>query len=614
MKTLAITGQDLTIEDVVKVARGNLKVTLQESTKAQIKLGKETIDDLLRTGKAFYGINTGFGVLERKRIDLSEINQLAENIIISHAVAVGEDMPIEWVRAGMVIRINSLSKGNSGVQLVTVETMIEMLNKGIIPVIPRKGSLAASGDLCLLSHMALTFCQTQEDVPVYVYVQTGGTIDKDKCKKVLAKDALKEYGISPIKLGPKEGLCLTNGSSITAGIACLVAHDAAKLFDLGIGALALSCEALCAKQAAFDDRIHDARNQKGQHYVAECLRKLIKGSKMETFNPAVQDSYSLRCAPQVQGVLYESINYANGLLTKEINGATDNPLIFPPGVVLSGGNFHGEIIGHAMDTLKMTVAELGAISERRMYKMLSSTTSNNLPDMLTPNPGLNSGYMIIQYTSAALALENLKLSHSDTVFSLPTSGGAEDYNSNGANATLSAVAINANVAQILANEILCSIRGIELRNKESSNLGEWTNNAYNEIRKLLGENTKDHYIKSEIETVTNYVWNEPKFIERLNKEFELATIKESSTATQCYIFSDEDSFEIASALCANLWIHRIPAKCVVAKRCEVILKAKRKDIPVIIQVKGEEVKIEVLNEKLSLERREKIIRIIKSNP
>ena len=612
MKNIVITGQDLTIRDLLEVARENRTIVLHESAKEKVDEGAKMVAELVKTGKAYYGINTGFGILAKKQIDTAKSSQLAENIIVTHAVATGEDMPIDWVRAGMLVRINSLAKGNSGIRHVVLQTMIDMLNKGIIPAIPRKGSLASSGDLCLLSHMALTFCETQEDIPAYVYLQKGGTIDKSKCDKVLAKSILAESGITKVKLGPKEGLAITNGSSITAGIACLVTYDASRILKLGIGSLALSCEALCAKQDAFDERIHKVRNQKGQCYVAECVRKLINGSKMETFSPAVQDSYCLRCAPQVQGVLYESLKYVTKLLTNEINAVTDNPLLFQPGDIISGGNFHGEIIGHAMDTLKTTVAEFGGISERRSYKMLSSNTSNKLPDMLTPDPGLNSGYMIVQYTSVALALENLKLAQPDTIYSLPTSGSAEDYNANGTNATLSAVGVNENVMRILVNEILCAVRGIELRGKDLSNLGTWTKKAYSELRGLIGENLKDHYLKTEMEVFANHVWQDLGFTDGICKEIEADNKMKGKLAIKCLVFTEDEeaNFSTASAVCAALWENQVQAKYMTATKTEAILKARRKDIAVLIQVKGKEGKIEVLDSSLPAERVEEIKKIV----
>jgi len=594
MKNLVITGEDLTIQDVVEVARGNRTVVLGEIAKSKIIKANDLIAELVKSGKPFYGINTGFGCLESKKIDSSEMTLLAENIIITHSVAVGEDMPLDWVRAGILIRINSLAKGNSGAQLITVQTMVDMLNKGIVPAVPRKGSLASSGDLCLLSHIALAFCDTHLDVPSMVYIQKDGSIENSKCEKIPAKKAFEIHKIPRVKLGPKEGLALTNGSSVTTGIGCLVVHDATRLFYLGLTSLALTSEALCAKKSPFDERIHIARNHKGQKYVAECIRKLTDGSKMDSINPAVQDSYSLRCSPQVQGVLFEAIEYTKKILTNEINGTTDNPLIFEPGVVLSGGNFHGEIIGHAIDTLKMAVTELAGISERRTFKMLSSNTSNNLPTMLTPEAGLNSGYMIVQYSSAALALENLKLAHSDAIYSLPTSGGAEDYNANGANSALSATQIIVNTAQILANEILCAVRGIELRIKAGvSLLGTMSGEIYRELRALLGENEKDHYLKLELDNMLKYIWHEKDFAESITKKLEPKTMKKMSV----YVYSnDEKNYEKSAEICSKLWSHKIMAKYLNGERQDAVLKAKLKNVHVIINVNDKSIKAEILED------------------
>jgi histidyl-tRNA synthetase len=427
---------------------------------------------------------------------------LSRNIIISHAVGVGEPMPIEWVRAGMLIRINALAKGYSGVQLQTINAVMAMMNANITPVIPRQGSLACSGDLAPLAHVFRIISRAIDD-PVVGNVFYKGEI-------VTGEFALNEEKIDTVLLGPKEGLAVTNGSTFTAGIACLAWYDINKLALTGCATLALTMEALTAVPGAFDERIHLVRAHEGQINVASIIRKLIDGSEFINPENRIQDPYTVRCGPQAQGPLFDTLMFAEKILVTEINSATDNPLIFADDkVILSGGNFHGQPLGAAIDYLKISLSELGAISERRTARLIDSKLNNGLPSMLCPNPGLNSGYMMSSYTCAALALDNQHLAQSDIIHSLPTCENQEDHNSNAMNAALNLQRIINNIKNILSIEVLCALRGIELRKKmpefENKKLGTFAQRIYDLIIPELVSNDRDHSIDSEIQFVNQFI-------------------------------------------------------------------------------------------------------------
>jgi histidine ammonia-lyase len=509
---LNINGSSLTIQDIVNVARYNYKVVLCESCKENIIKSNKFINDEMDKDnpKPIYGVTTGLGSLSNTIISKNDASELSRNMIISHAFSVGKEMKIEWVRAGMLVRANTLAKGYSGVKLETINTILSMLNFGITPIIPEKGSLACSGDLCLLSHIAIIFSKPidgGDDADNDVYY--NGTIVKGKV-------ALNACNIPLITLGPKEGLALTNGSSFTAGISCLAHYDITRLFYTACGALSLSMEALLAVLEPFDERIHLIRPHEGQIYVAKIINKLIENSELIGSMNNVQDAYSIRCAPQVLGPLFDALKHVEKTLIIEINSGVDNPLIFSEyNDVLSGGNFHGQSLGVAIDYLKIPLAEIGALSERRIARLLDKKLNNGLPSMLCNNPGLNSGYMISQYTAAALVLDNQHLGQSDTLNSLPTCENQEDHNSNAMNAVRNLYKIIFNIENILAIEIVCAIRGIEFRLKNNNNnksLGKFTQKTYNKIIPLFCSNERDHLIRKEINLIKNIIL-ENKFID-----------------------------------------------------------------------------------------------------
>lgn len=490
-----IDGNSLTIEDVVNVARNNYQVELDPSALKGIEASHAFINEAVDKSQVIYGVTTGFGSLSSVMISPEDTSRLSRNIIVSHSVAVGNYLPDDYVRAGMLVRVNALAKGHSGVQLATIQTMIDMLNKGVTPLVPEKGSLACSGDLCLLAHVARVFTlPIDEDDTADGLARFGNEI-------LAGKDAMERAGIPRVKLGPKEGLAVTNGSTFTVGIACLLHSDISMLAKVGCASLALSMEALKAVPSAFDDRIHQARNHEGQITVAKYVRKLIEGSTLISNENRVQDAYSLRCAAQAQGPLFDALETSKKVFEAEINAATDNPLIFD-NCVLSGGNFHGEPIGIMSDYLKIVLSELGSISHIRTTRIVSKDLSNGLPSMLAKDAGLNSGYMIVQYTSAALHLDCQHEATPDVINSNPTCENQEDHNSNSMNSVLHLRNIVSNVRKILDIEILCAVRGIQLRlEKESKKLSFWSTKAYSTIISKLGPNEKDHALDSEIDSV-----------------------------------------------------------------------------------------------------------------
>lgn len=517
---IVLTGSDLTIEDVVNVAENNYTVEVSEEAMTKVKEAHTVVQKMVEDGVVAYGVTTGFGSLCDKVIDKKDAKLLSRKLIISHAVATGEPLDIKYVKSGIIVRINALIKGHSGVNPDTITAMCDLINKNVIPVIPKKGSLACSGDLCLLAHMALCISD-----PVLETDKNDNNVFYEG-KITPSMIATKLADIKRVILGPKEGLALTNGSTFTAGIACLIHHYSTQLFKHGIMALALSCEALLAVPGAFDARIHELRNQEGQKEVARCVRALIKDSKLIGSSKNIQDAYSLRCAPQVQGVLYDILQHVENVLTKEINAVTDNPILVKENKeykFISGGNFHGAPIGHAIDSLKSVVCDLGAISERRIFRMLDGRLNNGLPAMLSSDPGLNSGYMMKQYTAASLCLEILPLSFPSSVLSLPTCANTEDHNSNAWNAILSALTIVENTQYVITSEILCATRAIKFRLQLKSleysddytqyRMGTWTDRAYTAfLRKCLDEQDDDHLIGPELKRIGE-IMNNSEFMD-----------------------------------------------------------------------------------------------------
>ncbi|HLB48552.1 MAG TPA: aromatic amino acid lyase, partial [Anaerolineales bacterium] len=429
---LTLDGHSLTIADVVSVAREGGTVALAPEARQRVAQSRAYVESLLTPdAPPVYGINTGFGIFANRPVSPADSETLSRNLILSHSVGTGDPFPEEIVRGAMLIRANTLAIGHSGLRPEIVETLIAMLNAGVTPVVPEQGSLGSSGDLAPLCHLALVFSKGDSDRE-----EDSGFAMRNG-QRMTGKAAMDGAGLPRVTLGAKESLALINGATFSAAVAALAAADAANLIRNSEIATALALEALLGVSHAFDERIHAARRHAGQAEVAARLRALIGGSSFVDAAGRVQDAYSLRCAPQVIGPALDTLRFVERWIENEINAATDNPLIFPDPSgsmkAISGGNFHGEVMGFAMDFLGIALAEVGALAERQINRMLSGSDNQGLPPMLVSSPeaaGLNSGLMMPHYTAVSLALENQTLAHPDSVHSLPTSAGQEDHNAN----------------------------------------------------------------------------------------------------------------------------------------------------------------------------------------
>lgn len=471
MNKIIITGETLTLEEVVLVCRNYYQVELSQAAIEKINKSRKVVDDFVDNGDVIYGITTGFGKFSDVTISKEESRLLQKNLIITHAVGAGNPFCTEIVRGIILLRINNLAKGYSGARLETVMTMIEMLNKSVHPVIPEKGSLGASGDLAPLSHMVLPMI---------------GLGNAEYLGEILTgEEAMKRAGIEVIELTSKEGLALINGTQVMTAVGALTVYDTLNIIKISDIAAALSFEAQNGVVDALDERIHQVRPHKGQMDTAKVLLKLLFNSKMTTRQGEirVQDAYSLRCTPQVHGASKDAINYVKEKVEIEINSVTDNPIIFPETKEgISGGNFHGQPMALSFDFLGIALAELANISERRLERLVNPALSG-LPAFLVKHGGLNSGFMIVQYSAAALVSENKVLCHPASVDSIPSSANQEDHVSMGTIAARKAKEIMGNTRRVLAMEIMCACQGIDLRGNKG--LGDGTEVAYKAVRKYV---------------------------------------------------------------------------------------------------------------------------------
>ena len=453
MATLVIDGDSLKPADVALVARGGVTVNLAPAAIPRIERAREYIDRLLAEDAIVYGVTTGFGKFAEVRVAGADARALQRNLVFSHCCGVGEPLEPEATRAMMLLRANVLAKGYSGARLVVLQTLLAVLNAGALPVIPRKGSVGASGDLAPLAH--LTAVLMGEGEAVY------------QGRRMPGGEALQAAGIEPVILEAKEGLALINGTQMMTAVgvlSLLEAENISKAADIACGQ---AVEALRGTSAPYLDLTHRVRPHPGQRATAANLLRLLEDSEIMASHEGcgkVQDAYSLRCAPQVHGAVKDALAFVRGVLEVEINAATDNPLVFPEEErVILGGNFHGQPISQAMDILSVALAELANISERRVEYMMDPSTSDHLPAFLTKRGGLNSGLMIAQVTAAALVSENKTLAHPACVDSIPTSANKEDFVSMGAFAALKAREIVGNVLRVIAIELLCGAQGLEFR-------------------------------------------------------------------------------------------------------------------------------------------------------
>lgn len=450
--SITLDGRGLSVHDVARIARDpSVTVSLAEEALAGMNASRTLVEDWVEREQVIYGVTTGFGEFANVVISRDDIERLQANLIRSHSVGAGEPMPAEVVRAMMVLRVNALVKGYSGIRVGTVRTLLDMLNRNVVPVVPRQGSVGSSGDLVQLAHLVLAG-------------MGEGLVWRDGAA-VPAGPELERQGIKPMRLGAKEGLALINGTQMMTSYGCLATDRAILLAKTADVIAALSVEALKGTDRAYDARLHDARPHRGQIDVAANMRRLMSDSQIRESHrhddDRVQDAYSLRCIPQIHGASRDAIGYVLGVLETEINSATDNPLIFAEdGDHLEGGNFHGQPVALALDFMAIAAAELANVSERRTERMVNGALSR-LPRFLTEKGGLNSGYMIAQYTAASIVSENKVLAHPASVDSIPTSANQEDHNSMGSIAARKGMQVVENLQSVLAVEYLCAAQGID---------------------------------------------------------------------------------------------------------------------------------------------------------
>lgn len=492
MSKIVIDGKSLTIEQVALVARQGYSVALSQQAKEAIEKSRAIVDRFVDEKRTVYGITTGFGKFSDVAISKDETEDLQRNLIISHACGVGPHFSKDIARGIVLLRANALSQGFSGVRVSTVETLLEMLNKDVVPVIPEKGSLGASGDLAPLSHMVL------------VMIGEGEAMYQGEI--LPGRVAMEKAGIPVITLTSKEGLSLINGTQVMTATGCLAAYDAIQLMKLADISAALTTEALGGITDAFDPRVHAIRPHRGQMDTAANMLRLLEGSGMTTRQGEVrvQDAYSIRCVPQIHGASKDTLRYVIDKVNIEINSVTDNPLIFPEDeAAISGGNFHGQPMALAFDFLGIALAEIANSSERRIERLVNPQLSNGLPAFLTPKGGLHSGFMIAQYAAAALVSENKVLAHPASVDSIPSSANQEDHVSMGTIAARKARDILENAANVVAIELLSATQGIDF--KEPEKLGKGTKAAYDHVRKEVEKLVDDRPMYIDINKVAELV-------------------------------------------------------------------------------------------------------------
>jgi len=493
MKRIQINGNNLTFEELYEVALRGAEAALDPEAQKRMRASRLVIELLLASNKTIYGVNTGFGELAEVRITQDQIRQLQLNLARSHACGVGAPLSEVETRAMTLLRANTLAKGLSGVRPVVVETLCAMLKQGVHPLIPSQGSVGASGDLAPLAHLA------------QVAIGEGEAIYKGE--RMPGGEAMRRAGIQPLTLEAKEGLSLLNGTQGMLALAALALHEAEILVDTADVAAALSLDALRGSPAAFDERIAAARPFVGSSTTAKNLVRLNEGSEIRESHrsaerdPRVQDAYSLRCTPQVHGAVRDALAHVRAMLAVELNSATDNPLVFVDahgGEVLIGGNFHGQPLAMAADHMAVAIAALGGISERRIEHMTNPHTSL-LPPFLTPQAGLNSGFMIAQVAAAALASENKALAAPRSVDSIPTSGDQEDYVSMGMSAARRLQPMLENLRNIVAIELLAACQGIDLL--APLRTGALAHKAYALVRGVSKKVDEDRSFAEDIEKV-----------------------------------------------------------------------------------------------------------------
>lgn len=495
--TLTLRPGRLSDDDLCQIWSGTVRLALDDDAVAVMERSAAVVQRIADTGRAAYGINTGFGKLAHTRIADDDLELLQTNLILSHAVGVGEPLPDAVVRVVMATKIASLARGYSGIRPMVVQRLLSMYNAGIMPYIPAKGSVGASGDLAPLAHMTLTMLGLGKAF-------VGGTLMDSAA-------ALEQAGLQPIRLAAKEGLALINGTQVSTALALHGLFMARNLFDNAVIAGALSVDAARGSDAPFDSRIHAVRGHAGQIRTADLYRRLLAGSEIrrshEVNDDRVQDPYSLRCQPQVMGAIYDMLERVGETLLVEANAVTDNPLVFPGvgddgGDVLSGGNFHAEPVAFAADMLALAIAEIGGLAERRIA-LLIDTNLSGLPPFLVPSPGINSGFMIAHVTAAAVVSQNKSLAHPASVDSLPTSANQEDHVSMATMAGWRLIEMAENTATVLAIELLCAAQGIDFHAPLKTSVP--LQKVHEAIRAIVPFYERDRLLVPDITAMTNFV-------------------------------------------------------------------------------------------------------------
>lgn len=490
---LLLDGTSLTIADLVPVAEGRRRVGLAPAARERMRRTRALVEGHAARGDAVYGVTTGFGKLSDVAIPADQLAQLQVNLVRSHAAGVGPRLPAREVRAMMVLRANVLAKGFSGARPELAELLCAMLDAGLQPPVPEQGSVGASGDLAPLAHLALALIGEGE------LQHAGGTGP--------AAEVLRAHGLAPVVLGPKEGLALINGTQAHTAVGALALVAARRCWEAAHVAGAATLEALLGTPDAFDPRIHAARGQQGQQESAALLLRLLAGSEIRESHrandPRVQDAYALRCMPQVHGPVLEAIRFAEGLLQGELNAATDNPLVFDDGTMLSGGNFHGQAAALAMDVLAIALTNLAVMSERRIDRLVHPDLNEGLPPFLTPTAGVSSGFMMAQVTAAAITSECKVLAHPASVDTIPTDGSKEDVVPMAMGAATKLRRIVHNVQHVLAVELMCAAQGLEFRRPLRGGAG--VERAFDAVRARVPRLEADRVIGPDIETLARAI-------------------------------------------------------------------------------------------------------------
>lgn len=498
-KKLLIDGTSLTLEKVEFFLKENPVVYLSSEAKKKINRSRKLVDEWVKNGEIIYGVTTGFGEFSNVTISSDKIEQLQENLILSHAAGCGEPLPPAIVKIMMLLRLNALAKGYSGVRLETLDLLIEMINRNIIPVVPSQGSVGSSGDLVQLSHLVLAMIGKGK---VYL-IKNVSDVSVNELKEVSSNKGLNKFGLSPIKLQAKEGLALINGTQMMTAFAAYICVRAKKYISLCDAAGALTHEALRATDKAFDPKLHKLRPFPGQITTAKNLLSLIEKSEIRVSHlkndPRVQDAYSIRCIPQIHGASRDAIDYVCSRVEIEMNSVNDNPVIFPDTREhIEGGNFHGQSMALAMDFMSIALSELANVSERRIERMVNGALSG-LPRFLAKDGGLNSGLMIAQYTAASLVSENKVLAHPASVDSIPTSANQEDHNSMGSIAAQKCYRILQNLEAVIAIELMTAAQAVDFL--KPLKCGKGTSAALKKIRERVPFLEKDRILHDDIQKI-----------------------------------------------------------------------------------------------------------------